>query len=103
MPSASQYRAESDSKPVPILLILTHAFAFVLPCPNGMKVSTPLCAIIVFLRLVRKLTREQAGRLFEAMLSDAVMSVALQSHNEITRAQETCALCLTQCANSSMS
>ena len=30
MPSASQYRAESDSKPVPILLILTHAFAFVL-------------------------------------------------------------------------
>ena len=41
--------------------------------------------------------RDQASRLFDAMLDDIVIDVALQSHQEVARSRRKCDVCHTQC------
>jgi hypothetical protein len=40
---------------------------------------------------------DQASRLFDAMLDDIVVDVALQSHQEVARSRRKCDVCHTQC------
>lgn len=45
---------------------------------------------------------DQASRLFDAMLDDIVIDVALQSHQEVARSRRKCDVCHTQCVLSPM-
>jgi hypothetical protein len=45
----------------------------------------------------REYQREQASRLFAAMLDDVMVDVALQSHQEVARSRRKCDVCHTQC------
>lgn len=45
----------------------------------------------------REYQREQASRLFAAMLDDIMVDVALQSHQEVARSRRKCDVCYTQC------
>jgi hypothetical protein len=66
------------------------------PKPIVMMLSTRWCASLFVMSERIDTQCYQASRLFEALLDDIMVDVALQSHQEVARNRRKCDICHTQ-------